>query len=199
MERKVRLDERREEPRASSLYRPALIQAGDFSGFCMIKDISSVGARVEAFATIASGQDITIQFNDDLRAEGTVIWAEGTQIGISFAQEIDKDRVLIGSREHNDGPPSRPLRLDIECEGTLKCRNQEIPALIRDISQSGFKAAASSLSVGDTVVVNLPSLAAKRAAVRWTKFGIAGLNFDVPLRYDELADWAMSVQKPTIV
>lgn len=186
--------ERRGAPRISSIHRAALLQADDSSDFCMIRDLSSLGINVETLAALETGQAITIHFNDQVTANGKVIWADGIRIGIRFDEIIDHIRLLSGSHDEADGRSYRSLRLDIKCDGSLKHGDRLIPAKICDISQSGFKAEVMGLDVGDTVVVNLPMFATKRAIVRWSLEGMIGLNFDLPLRYDELAAWTAKIQ-----
>ncbi|WP_164844055.1 PilZ domain-containing protein [Croceicoccus ponticola] len=190
--------DRRSERRSTSVYRPALIQTEHFSGFCMIRDISSAGVNVQAFADIAVGQKVAVEFSDSLRSEGQVIWAKNNLIGIKFHEEIDEDRILCGALQREQEHSDRPLRLDIECDACLSIEGKSIPIRVRDISQRGIKAAASSLSVGDAPVVYLPDLPPKRATVRWTQYGIAGLHFDVPLRYDDLATWAIRLNQDKV-
>ncbi|MBB3991679.1 PilZ domain-containing protein [Croceicoccus naphthovorans] len=191
-------EERRGEVRTRSVYRPALIQTEDFSGFCMIRDISPIGVRVEAFAAIVTGQDVIVQFSDTFKTQGRVIWNEGTQIGISFKAEIDTAAVLTGNGGSETNRNTRPLRLDVECDASVQLGSDVIPVKVRDISQRGIKIAASGLSVGASPLVIIPGIEPKRATVTWTQYGICGLHFNVPMRYDELASWAVRIRTEAV-
>ena len=59
---------------------------------------------------------------------------------------------------------------------------------IRDVSQTGVRFECSrNLHVGQRVSVELARVGAKTATVAWTKVGLYGCDFAVPLRFQDVA------------
>jgi hypothetical protein len=61
---------------------------------------------------------------------------------------------------------------------------------VRDISQGGIKVALNDWQcAGKDVIVTIESLRPVKGRVRWYKGGHAGIVFDKPLGFEELAEW----------
>jgi hypothetical protein len=65
---------------------------------------------------------------------------------------------------------------------------------LQDISQKGAKIRASFVRSGDEVTLCLAGLEPRKALVRWTRLGAAGLNFVRPFGFDELGEWVIAQQ-----
>jgi hypothetical protein len=61
---------------------------------------------------------------------------------------------------------------------------------VQDISFGGLKVEISDWQcVGKPVVITIESLRPLKGKVRWYKAGRAGIVFDRPLTFEELAEW----------
>jgi len=188
--------ERRSSERVTSVYRPVLIETEDFVGFCLVRNLSPGGLMGSAFAEFTEGQPISVMLNSDLTVSGAVTWSKDGKIGIHFDQEIVVDQVLQRLSEKNQGDQiNRAPRLAIECDGSLEIEEATYSIKLRDISQRGIKAEIADVKVGDVCVVKLPGLEPRKAVVRWTQGGLAGLNFVAPLAFEQLALWAIDRQE----
>jgi len=188
-------DDRRAGNRTTSIYRPALIETEDFAGFCLIRNISPGGMMGSVYADFPAEQPVRVQFHPEYMIAGAIAWSQDKRIGIRFDAEIDVDQVLreLGSKEIA-GKLNRAPRLPIHCEGELVIENRVLPMTLQDISQRGIKANVSSIYSGDEVVVRLNGLEPHKAIVRWTQGGAAGLNFIMPLGFEQLAEWVIRHQ-----
>ena len=189
--------ERRSSERVTSVYRPVLIEAKNFVGFCLLRNLSSGGMMGKAFSEFAVGQQIKVRLPSDTAMSGTISWSKEGNIGIRFDDEIDVDQVLRQLSEKKPGEQiNRPPRLAIDCVGSLEIGQEFIRIRLHDISQRGIKAEIKGVKPGDEGVVHLPGLECQTAVVRWTHGELAGLNFVSPLAFGQLALWVIERQSP---
>lgn len=185
-------NERRTGSRTTSVYRPVLIELEDFAGFCLIRNLSSRGMMGQVYAQLAQGEPVTVHINPEIIVTGTIVWSKDQRIGVEFDQEIDVDEVLreLG-RTYTGSRLNRAPRLQIQCTAELVVADVTLPAEVQDISQRGVKVAAPLLKPGEEVTVRLEDMAPRKAVVRWSRQGAAGLNFMRPLGFEELARWVI--------
>lgn len=187
--------ERRAGNRTTAVYRPVLIEIDQFTGFCLLRNISPGGLMGVVYADFSAEQPVTVQFHADHVVKGMVAWAREQRIGVRFDQEIDVAQVLrrLGGNP-GDGRVNRAPRLPIECDGELVVNQQPLRFTVQDISQKGIKAAVGAVHPGEELVVRLAGLEPRKAIVRWIRNGTAGLNFIRPLGFEELAEWVIERQ-----
>jgi len=186
----------RSDERQQSVYRPALIETDGFSGFCMVRNLSSRGMKADAYAKLDAGLRVVVELSHIQRVDGEIVWSDGSNIGVKFDHAIDVAAVLTGTEGLADNrSATRPPRLSIDCTALLLTKHGEISARVSDVSQRGMKVSISGVTNGEEVDVRLPHHSMKRAIVRWTQDGTAGLNFVNPMKYSELAEWAIRVQE----
>lgn len=187
--------ERRSEARGATVFRPVLIETEDFAGFCLVRNLSSRGLRGKVYTTFAPRQPITVQFTCDELVRGTLIWCKDNHIGVTFDQPVDVPQVLANlAQKEIDGRINRSLRLPIQCTGELMIEGRAHGAEVQDISQRGLKVLTSFVRPGEELTVNLEGLERRKAIVRWSQAGMAGLNFLRPLSFGELAQWVVERQ-----
>ena len=87
-------EERRSEIRKTTVYRPALLETEEFSGFCLIRNLSPTGMMGKVYYPFKVGTGISIQFDLDVSAAGAVTWCENGMIGIKFSDPIDVTEIL---------------------------------------------------------------------------------------------------------
>ena len=192
--------ERRSESRGATVFRPVLIETDDFAGFCLVRNLSPRGLRAKVYTSFAPDQAITIQFNSDELVRGTLIWCEDNHIGIKFAQPVDVAQVLANlARKEIDGRINRPLRLPINCTGEFMVEGRAHRAEVQDISLRGLKVLTSFVKPGEELTIALEGLERRKAIVRWSQSGMAGLSFLRALSFDELAQWVVERHMDDIV
>ncbi len=182
--------DKRAESRTATVFRPVLIEAFGFAGFCLVRNISANGMMGQVYTEFARGTEVTVQFGPATTIAGVVAWSENGQIGIEFDTAVDVDALLVEmGRKTFDGKPTRPPRLELQTNGFLTVDGRDIEFEMKDISQRGLKVRASFIKPGDIVDVKLDGLSLRRAKVCWMRKGIAGLNYLRPLNFQELASW----------
>lgn len=188
-------EHRRSSARTTSIYRPVIIEVGDFAGFCLVRNISPMGMLGTVYAEFAPNQPIAIDFSRQHHVEGAIVWSRNDQIGVQFAEEIDVLEILSElGRGMVEAKAARAPRLQIQCQVELSTDEGLIVTNLLDVSQRGLKIGVSALKAGAEVTVRLPEFPPQTAIVRWVNRGMAGLNFIRPLDFGMLAVWAIHIQ-----
>lgn len=192
--------DRRGDSRAAAVYRPVLLESENFTGFCLLRNLSPGGLMGEAYADFAVGEIVSIQFMPGHIVTGAVIWSGEGRIGVKFDEEIDPaDSLRNMGSTYVESKLNRAPRLQIECEGEAEMNGRKWVIYVQDISQRGIKAMLPCARPGDEVLVTLPGMETRKAVIRWSQKNIAGLNFVRPIAFEELARWAIhqqSAQEP---
>lgn len=188
-------EDRRSESRTTAVYRPVLLETEDFTGFCLLRNLSSSGLMGIAYTDFAVDEPVNVQFLPGHVVPGKIVWSSNGKIGVEFDKEIDLFGSLeeMGSR-YVDTLVNRSPRVPLKCEGHVEVDGHVIKLWLHDISQKGLKAIVPSLRPGDEVTVHLPQMDPRKALVRWTQAEIAGLNFLRPIGFEELARWVIGQQ-----
>lgn len=188
--------DRRTAERTTSVYRPVLIETAEFGGFCLVKNLSPGGMMGVVYTQFSAEQPVTIQFHPDHVISGMIVWSKEGRVGIRFNTRIDVDAVLHNLASKSVGTKiNRAPRLPIEYPAEIEIRGRVRPIRLLDISQRGMKAVINyAVDPGDEVVVRLDGLEPHRAEVRWVEDGLAGLNFILPIGFEDLARWVIERQ-----
>lgn len=192
----ARISELRSADRHRLVYRPALIEADGFSGFCMVRNLSANGMKAQAYVQFAVGKKVLVELSQLNRVGGEVIWSDGSNMGVNFNHAVDVAAVLAGTEGvRGNSSRGRPLRLSISCTAKILTGRSTFPVGVSYVSHCGLKVALTGVNAGEEIGISLPFHEPKKAIVRWTQDGSAGLNFVVPMKYNELAEWGVRVQE----
>ena len=176
-------EDRRSEGRTTAVYRPVLLETEDYTGFCLLRNLSSSGLMGVAYTDFVVGKSVTVQFVPGHVVSGKVVWSSEGKIGVEFDKEIDLFNSLKSMGSHYvDTQLNRSPRLPIECEGEAEIDGHIIKLRLQDISQKGLKAIIPSLRPGNEVTVRLPGMEPRKAVVRWTQSEVAGTQLSAPHR-----------------
>ena len=119
----------------------------------------------------------------------TVIWTRNTTAGFKFDDDIDLGELLAG-RKPRHGFRARPPRLEVNCKASVKVGKIYYTCDVHDISLGGMKVEPiEEYCVGKKVIVVVESLKPIKGEVRWYSERKAGIIFEEPLNFDELAEW----------
>ncbi len=188
-------DERRSEARSATVFRPVLIETDQFAGFCLVRNLSALGLMGRVYTSFAEGMEIAVEFHPDKSVRGTIMWSRDGEIGVQFCEAIDVDQVLSDlARNLVAGKINRAPRLQMRCKAELAIGDRSLAIELQDVSQRGMKVSTSFVKPGDEVQVRIDGLEPRKATVRWTQPGTAGLNFHRALSFEELARWVIDQQ-----
>jgi hypothetical protein len=119
----------------------------------------------------------------------TVIWTRDDFVGLKFDQNLDLGELLAGRKQRHGFRP-RPPRLEIKCGASVRVGKLYYGVDVHDISLGGMKVEPiEEYCVGKKVVVVVESLRPIKGEVRWYSDRRAGIVFDRPLSFEELAEW----------
>lgn len=184
-----RPSDRRTDERLIAILPAAKIVGEHANYICRIKNISAGGLMAEVTSPLQVGDTVYIELNSEQRVPGQVVWTREGSLGIKFDQDVDL-RQLLANRDQRRGHRARPPRLEVTCGATVQIGKYYHNVQVRDISLGGMKVAIADWKcAGRDVIVTIESFRAVRGRVRWYRDGYAGIVFDQPLRFEELAEW----------
>lgn len=174
---------------------PVLIVAADSSSFCLVRELSPAVLSGATCAEFTEGLQVAVLFTAELSAAGRIVRCMDGAIRVKFNQPIDIDDVLAAiAWAGGSGKAIRIPPIKVRAAGQAIRHDAEIPFEVQDISQHGARLLAADLQPGDEVTVRLGSLTPRKAMVRWTQPGVAGVSFAPALEFDELARWVIREQ-----
>ena len=184
-----RPEERRDDSRVMAALRIAkLTQDGVRDQLIRIRNVSAGGLMAELGHPIEVGVQVELELSSQ-KIPATVVWTREGTAGFKFDQTVDLGELLAG-RKPRHGFRARPPRLDVECKATLKLGKTYYTVDVHDISLGGLKVAPiEEYCLGKEVVVVVESLRPIRGEVRWFSDRRAGVVFDKPIKFEELAEW----------
>jgi hypothetical protein len=184
-----RPDERRDDPRALSTLRVAkLVEANGREQLIRLRNVSAGGLMAETGHPLAVGDAVALELSAQA-IPATVVWTRDGTAGLKFDQNVDLGELLAGRKPRHGFRP-RPPRLEVECKATLKLGKTYYTVDVRDISLGGLKVEPiEEYCLGKQVVVVVESLRPIRGEVRWFSDRRAGIVFDKPMKFEELAEW----------
>jgi hypothetical protein len=181
--------ERRRNDRQISIYRVATIRTGGFHGLCLIRNISAGGlmGTVDRMLPVSASARIEISSGNPIN--GQIVWTKDLLIGVQFDQAIDVMQIL---NAHSEGVAGRTrrMRLNITSAARILVGGISRDVQLVDISQGGAKIEADYLRPGDQVVIAINGLDACRGVICWSDGGRAGISFNAPIAFHQLAGWA---------
>jgi hypothetical protein len=153
-----------------------------------VRNVSAGGLMAEVGHPLAIGETVSIEMSSQ-KIPASVVWTREGTAGFKFAQNLDLGELLAG-RKPRLGFRARPPRLEVECKASLKIGKTYYTVDVHDISLAGLKVEPiEEYCLGKPVVVVIESLRPVRGEVRWFADRKAGIVFDEPLSFEELADW----------
>lgn len=152
------------------------------------RNVSAGGLMAEIGRPVTVGDHVELEFSSQ-KIPSTVIWTRDGTAGFKFDANIDLGELLAG-RKPRHGFRSRPPRLEVQCKASLRVGKTYYNCDVHDISLGGMKVEPiEEYCLGKQVVVVVESLRPIKGQVRWFADRKAGIVFDKPLKFEELAEW----------
>ena len=181
--------ERRDDDRLMAMLRVAkLIDQNGREQLIRVRNVSAGGLMAELGHPIEVGTSVSIELSSQ-KIASTVVWTREGTAGFKFDQTIDLGELLAGRKQRHGFRP-RPPRLEVNCKANIKLGDRYYTVDVHDISLGGLKVEPiEEYCLGKKVVVVVESLRPVRGEVRWFADRKAGIVFDQPLAFEELAEW----------
>ncbi|MBV9930497.1 MAG: PilZ domain-containing protein [Alphaproteobacteria bacterium] len=182
--------ERRQAPRHLTILRVGALIGREGRELCLIRNISAGGLMAHVYSHHAPGAAVAIELKTNHQISGTVIWAEGSNIGVQFEAPIDVGEMLSSQAVLENGWRPRLPRIEVDRLATLRCGARIYGVNTRDISQGGVKVETDEpLEVGREIVLTLDRFRPVHGVVRWCGDGLAGIAFNQLIPFGELMAW----------
>ena len=183
-----RPSERRADERILPLLRVAKLTGADSEQLIRVRNVSAGGLMAEFTQPVTVGDAVQVELSSQ-KIPGSIVWIRDGTLGIKFDQNVDLGELLAGRKPRHGFRP-RPPRLDVSCKASLRVDKIYYTVDVHDISLQGMKVEPiEEYCVGRKVVVVVESLRPIRGEVRWYSDRRAGIVFDEPLEFEELAEW----------
>jgi hypothetical protein len=184
-----RPSERRSDERLIAMLRVAkLLDAQNREQLIRVRNVSAGGLMAEVGHAVAVGDLVSVELSSQT-IPASVIWTRDGTAGFKFEQNIDLGELLAGRKQRHGFRP-RPPRLEVNCKANVKVEGNYYTVEVHDISLGGMKVEPiEEYCLGKKVVVVVESLRPIRGEVRWFADRKAGIVFEQPLRFEELAEW----------
>jgi hypothetical protein len=181
--------ERRDDERFSAMLRVGkLTDSAGSEQLIKVKSLSAGGVMAIVTRPPKVGEQVSIELSSE-RIPASVVWIRDETAGFKFDQNIDLGELLAGRKPRHGFRP-RPPRLDIPCKASVRVGKTYYTVDVHDISLGGIKVEPiEEYCVGKSVVVAVESLRPAKGEVRWYSDRRAGIVFERPLEFDELAEW----------
>ena len=181
--------ERRGDERLIAMLRVAKVtDAQGRNQLIRVRNVSAGGLMAEVGHPVQVGDIVNIELSSQ-QVASSVVWIREGTAGFKFDQNIDLGELLAGRKPRHGFRP-RPPRLDVNCRANVKVESNYYAVEVHDISLGGMKVEPiEEYCLGKKVVVVVESLRPIRGEVRWFSDRKAGIVFDQPLKFEELAEW----------
>ena len=152
------------------------------------RNVSAGGLMAEIGRPVTVGDHVELEFSSQ-KVPSTVVWTRDGTAGFKFDANIDLGELLAGRKPRHGFRP-RPPRLEVQCKANLRVGKTYYNCDVHDISLGGMKVEPiEEYCLGKQVVVVVESLRPIKGEVRWYADRKAGIVFDKPLKFEELAEW----------
>jgi len=181
--------ERRTDERLMAMLRVAkLSEESGREQLIRVRNVSAGGLMAEVGHAVRVGDTVCIELSSQ-KIDSTVVWTREGTAGFKFDQNIDLGELLAGRKPRHGFRP-RPPRLQVSCKANVKLENSYYSVDVHDISLGGLKVEPiEEYCLGKKVIVVVESLRPVRGEVRWFADRKAGIVFEQPLGFEELAEW----------
>lgn len=182
--------ERREGARHISVFRVGRLLCDDRDQLCVVRNLSSGGAMIEANRVPHVGARVQIDLRSDKRYMATVRWARSREVGVQFDELVDVEAVLREERQSIRRQHPRAPRFVRMGRARIMSPRGISEGAIANISINGVAVLTpDAFAKDEPVVVIIEGLGATHAFARWSHDGETGLRLASPLSYRALADW----------
>ncbi len=180
--------ERRADDRTMPLLRLAKLVSEDCERLMRVRNVSAGGLMGEVVEPPRVGDHVSVEMSSQ-KIPSTVVWIRDGMAGVRFDQTVDLGELLAGRKPRHGFRP-RPPRLAVACSASVRVGNVYYTVDVHDISLGGMKVEPiEEYCVGKDVLVVVESLRPIRGDVRWYSERRAGIVFQQPLEFEELAEW----------
>lgn len=157
---------------------------------CLVRNVSDHGMRVDLPVDVVPDQPIAIELRSDRILHGIVRWSHEQSSGIEFDEPVPMD-AMLDNRAPSTLLRRRPRapRFERQANAVVDTEQGSFVCRVVNISLFGARIACDAPpSRGDRIMVHVEGLPPRTAQVCWSAED-AGVQFDQPLAFGDLARW----------
>lgn len=181
-------------PRVVTLLTTGKLIIDDREALCRVRNMSATGMMIETNAALEVGQELRIGIRCGSEIDARVAWVRDGAAGLALLTTIDVEAALATQpRVSRIVRPrrARAPRLAAECPIEVDARGQLHQGVLLNISQSGARLRLTFRPAhDDRLILYIPGLPMKSAAVRWMRDAEVGVGFYEVLPFSLLAEWS---------
>jgi hypothetical protein len=175
---------------------PGALTHGSVRQVCSIRKISAGGAVLHVDHEVTVGDRLDLELMTGQQLGGTIVWARGAEIGLSFDAPVDVFAIIAQDIVSQPGERRRMPRVETICSALLETARGTEMVTTRDISQGGAKIDVPfPLEPDERIMVTIDGLPPIKSVVRWTEDKVAGVAFLPEMRWQELMLWLKERRK----
>jgi hypothetical protein len=180
--------ERRNDDRVMPMLRIAKLTSERGEQLIRVRNVSAGGLMADLGQPVSVGESLKVELSSQ-QIPASVIWVREGSVGLKFDQNVDLGELLAGRKQRHGFRP-RPPRMEVSCKASLRVDKIYYTVDVHDISLGGMKVEPiDQYCLGKEVIVVVESLRPIKGEVRWYSDRKAGIVFDEPLSFEELAEW----------
>lgn len=169
-------EEARASPRVRTVYRVVRIETDHDRGLARVRNMSNGGMKLSLTMPIMLGDVVRVGLTDETELEGRVVWTNGADCGLQFAESVDSVRILRETAQQCRSTRARSPRLRAGLRAVATTEKGMKAVTVEDLSLRGMKLAHDgSFMPGLSVKVSFGSGIERRGIVRWSTATMAGL------------------------
>jgi len=180
--------ERRADERLTPILRVAKLKSDAGEQLIRLRNVSAGGLMAEVSHLPQVGEAVSVELSSQM-ISSSIVWVREGLVGIKFDQNLDLGELLAGRKPRHGFRP-RPPRLEVNCKASVRVGKVYYTVDVWDISLAGMKVEPiDERCLDKKVIVVVESLRPIKGEVRWYSNRVAGIVFDKPLGFEELAEW----------
>lgn len=180
-------DDARESQRVRTVYRVVRVETERDQGLGRVRNMSDGGMKLSLSMPVMLGDSLRVALTDETALEGRVVWTNGNECGLQFAENIDSILVLRETAQQCRSTEARSPRLQAGLLAVAKSEQGLSSVKVEDVSQRGMKLAHDgSFAPGLPVKICFGSGIERRGVVRWANDRLAGLMLIDQFAVEEL-------------
>ena len=156
----------------------------------LVRDVSPGGMMIDADFPLEIGQSVAVALLDDQELTGDVVWIDGKTVGIQFDEPIAVENILAKPSIKANGRRARHPRFKVNKSVVLRLADQNIQAMLQNISQRGAMLICSTKTkLHSNILLRMNRDHAVRATIKWRTANLMGVEFHRLLSVEELGIW----------
>lgn len=165
------MHERRQEPRARSVFKSAYVRTASGLEFVTLRNLSESGLCLDAISGVSEGDEIEFCIDDTGPRTGKIRWIKDGMCGVvaNASSLADGSGALF---------PHRSVRLPLSVKVALYVNGNRQAATLHNISIRGACISSpGNLVPGQLISLEIGDFSFELASIRWARHGLFGLRF----------------------